>query len=242
MNRLLVLLLPLLALPAGAHAQSTTASDVIARVLAAYGGAETWAAVEAISETGHVSSIMRSTESTIARSFRHPGTLRVEIGRENGAEVRELKDGSGWQNDKEVTGPQLDAMLLQAARMALPRNLADHTANVSDRGEIERDGARFRELELALGDGKSLVVQIDPATWHIVRSIGRAPSPQFGSGTIEFVTDYLDFRTVDGLLFPFHEINYAQGMKTGETRLDKIHVSRAGQPAHPTVPKKGKSG
>ncbi len=235
-----LLLLALLAPIAHDHdASAVPAADVVAKVLAAYGGLAEWSSAETVSETGHVRSIMRNTESTIARSYRYAGTLRVEVGKPNGAEVRELVDGRGWTNNAEVTGPQLDAMILQAARMGLPLLLADPASKVKDNGEVERDGLRLHELEIDLTAGKSLVVQIDTSDWHIVRSIGRAPSPQFGTGTIEFATDYLDFRLVDGLLFSFHEINYAQGRKTGETTLDNIYVSRDGKPEHPTVPKKG---
>lgn len=217
------------------------ADDIVERVLGAYGGMENWTAAESVSETGRVSSTMRSTDSPIARSYRYPGTLRVEIGREGGAEIRKLDGGKGWRGETEVTGPQLDAMALQAARMALPRILADPTSKVKDNGEVERDGTKYRELEVELPEKMSLVVQIDTSNWHIVRSIGRAPSPQFGTGTLEFVTDYLDFRLVDGFLFSFHEINYAQGTKTGETKLDKIHVARTGKPAHPDAGKPGRN-
>lgn len=216
------------------------ADDIVERVLGAYGGMENWASAESVSETGRVSSTMRNTDSPIARSYRYPGTLRVEVGREGGAEIRKLNGGKGWRGETEVTGPQLDAMVLQAARMALPRILADPTSKVKDHGEVERDGTKYHELEVELPNKLSLVVQID-AGWHIVRSIGRAPSLQFGTGKLEFVTDYLDFRLVDGLLFAFHEINYAQGTKTGVTKLDKIHVARTGKPAHPDAGKPGKN-
>jgi hypothetical protein len=237
MNQPTLSLLLSLLCSASLTANAAPVDEVVTRVINAYGGMAEWSSAESVSETGRVTSTMRATDSPIARSFQYPATLRVEIGRENGAEIRTLKDGHGWKNDAEVTGPQLDAMLLQAARMGLPRLLADPTSNVKDNGEVERDGKKYRELEVELPNKMSLVVQIDRSDWHIVRSIGRAPTPQFGTGTIEFVTDYLDFRLVDGLLFSFHEINYAQGTKTGETKLEKIHVARTGTPAHPDTGK-----
>jgi hypothetical protein len=40
-----------------------------------------------------------------------------------------------------------------------------------------------------------------------------------------FATDYADFRTVDGVLFPFREANFASNQSTGETVLTKIVVN-----------------
>lgn len=236
-------ILLLLACLCSATIESSAApvDEVVAQVIGAYGGLESWSSAESISATGRVTSTMRNSDSPIARSFRYPGTLRVEIGREGSAEVRKLDAGRGWRGDTEVSGPQLDAMILQSARMGLPRLLADPASTVKDNGEVERDGKKYRALEVELPNEMSLVVEIDPSSSHIVRSTGRAPSPQFGTGTIEFVTDYLDFRLVDGLLFSFHEINYAQGTKTGETKLEKIHVARTGKPAHPDAAKPGKN-
>ena len=39
---------------------------------------------------------------------------------------------------------------------------------------------------------------------------------------VEFVTTYSDFRTVDGVLVPFREGNWANGKTTGETVLERV--------------------
>ena len=73
-------------------------------------------------------------------------------------------------------------------------------------------------------DNQNVTVYIDPETGHVVRSVGRAPAEGFPDGHLEFATNYDDFRSVEGKLFPFGETNFAQGMKTGDTVLEKIHI------------------
>ena len=62
-----------------------------------------------------------------------------------------------------------------------------------------------------------VVVDVDPETGHIIKSTGKAKD-------LEFSTAYSDFRTVNGLLIPFHEENSAMGMKTADIFLDKVEV------------------
>jgi len=199
-------------------------SDVVNRVFAAYGGLAEWRAVDTIAETGQLISTMRGS-APMFRSFRFPATLRVEVDYPGATELRVLAEGRGWRDGAEVTGPQLDAMVLQAARIAIPRVLADPGVTVKDHGIVDSAGTKLRELEATLPGGLIVLAQIDPQTNYVVRSIGRAMTPQGGT-RLEFVTEYSDFRKVDGLVFAFQEVNYAQGMKTGDTKLDKIHVER----------------
>ncbi len=97
---------------------------------------------------------------------------------------------------------------LQAARLALPKLLAEKRSSLRDLGT--RDNLRL--VEIALDAPLTMTVEIDPATARIVRSIGKAKE-------IELATAYGDFRTVDGLLIAFHEENSAMGMKTAEIEL-----------------------
>jgi len=205
------------------HAEEKV-SDVVSKVFAAYGGLPAWRAVDTIAEAGQLTSTMRGS-APMFRSFRFPATLRVEVDYPGSTELRVLAEGRGWRDGAEVTGPQLDAMLLQAARMAIPHVLADPGVTIKDHGMVDSAGTQLHELEATLPGSLVLLLQLDPKTNYVARSIGRALMPQGGT-RLEFVTDYSDFRKVDGLVFAFQEVNYAQGMKTGDTRLEKIHVAR----------------
>ena len=120
-----------------------------------------------------------------------------------------------------MVGPQLDAMVLQAARLSLPWSLRQRRAELVDRGMVNLDGHELQELELPLGGGLSVTVDLDPARGLIMRSSGKG-GPLPSGGQMVFVTGYMDFRKVDGVLVPFREKNFANGFVTGETVLEQV--------------------
>lgn len=231
-KRGLWILLALAVLPAAPGtgvAAGGEAGDLLEKVVGAYGGERALSQVVVLRETGRVGSKMRGVEGELLRVYRSPGDLRVEIsypGTER--EVRVLSGKNGWRQGRPVSGPPFDAMVLQAARLALPRNLLEAAGKVEDLGAVQRDGRSLRVLSFPLGEGISMRVEIDPATGRILRSAGRSESGRGGMpGGIEFITEYGDFREVDGVLFPFREKNIAMGTHTGDTVLDRIEILAA---------------
>lgn len=212
------------AAPASAPAAGNGIGPLVDRVLAAYGGKAALERAVAVRETGRVLSTMRGGRAgTLLRAFERPGRLRVEIAYpEETPEIRVLDGAQGWRDGKRSAGPPFAAMVLQAARLGLPLGLDANRAKLRDLGSAVEDGKPVRSLELPVGDGMTLTVGIDPDSGRIVRSAGRAPGGP--GGAIEFVTLYDDFRTVDGVLFPFREVNVAMGQKTGDTILEKIET------------------
>jgi hypothetical protein len=213
-----------LLLPLSARASSPgEPAALVQKVLAAYGGRAALERARVVRERGTVTSIMRQGSGRLVRIFQRPASLRVEVAFPGQPpEVRILHDAYGDRGGVEVTGTVMHrAMVLQAARLALPLSLAAKDARLSDRGAIERDGKRLRVLALQLPDGLEVTAAIDPASGRIVRSAGSLPGP---GGRIEFATDYSDFRKVSGVLFAFHEENWARGQHTGATVLEEVEI------------------
>jgi hypothetical protein len=182
---------------------------LVTKVVDAYGGAAAWSKVTEIVARGRVVPAMRKGDGAMTRTWRGLDNLRVEIAYpENKTEVRALENGKGTNNGRESNAMELDAMRLQAARLALPKLLAQK------KGALRTTGPNTMELTL---EGLTLDIEIDPATGRIVRSTGH-------SGQLSFETSYSDFRTVNGLLIPFHEENSAMGMKTADIFLDKVEI------------------
>jgi len=187
------------------------ASDLdalVGKVVDAYGGSAAWAKVASIEARGRVVPAMRKGDGAMTRTWRGSGDLRVEIAYPDKTEVRVLENGKGTNNGRESSAMELDAMRLQALRIALPRVLAEKKATLRQPAP--------NTIEIALG-GLTVTAEVDPATGRIVRSTGRA-------GEMAFATAYSDFRTVSGLLIPFHEENSAMGMKTADIFLEKVEV------------------
>jgi len=224
--RRLVAFTPLLVAVALADAAcAEDLSALLGRTLEAYGGAEALAQVGAVRERGEVHPKRRHTGEVgkLLRLFQGAARLRVEIDYSGGArEVRVLDGPRGWRDGVAVSGPLLDSMAVQAARLALPWLLHQRAEALIDRGSTTADGAPRRRLELPLGGALALAVEIDPETGRILRSVGRLGMG--GGSPMEFVTEYGDFREVGGVLFAFRERNFAGGLETAETVLESVEL------------------
>lgn len=226
--------LALAAAPPAAAAAEPGLSQLLQRCFDAYGGLPRLERYPARLEEGRVvlsqdNPLRPGASGRLARAWERPARLRVEIDYQGGEpEVRVLDGRRGWRNGAEVTGtaPSL-AMVLQAARLDLPYLLASRRLQLEDRGTVRRGGKVLRAVAVPLGNQVSLTVEIEPATGRILRSAGRMPMP---GGSTEFVAVYSDFRTVEGLLVPFREENWASGVKTGETVLARVQPLRAAPP------------
>lgn len=212
-NVLAAALLVLFALPAFAASELDTLID---RVIDTYGGERAWKNVDTISQSGRITSMMNG-DGTLVRTWMHDERLRVEIHYAKTDELRILNGDHGTRNGEPVSGMQLDAMTLQWARLAFPRILIAHRRDIHDLGI--REGLRV--IEVPIGAQLKVMAAIDPKTAHIVRS---ASEGKMGAATMQFVTEYSDFRMSSGRLFAYSEENFAQGMKTAETKLEKIDV------------------
>jgi hypothetical protein len=207
------------------HVLAQSLDDVAGNVMKEYGGVAAWQKVTTIRETGTVVPAMGKGDGAATRFWQKPDKLRVEIVYPTRTELRVVDGDHGTNNGKEVTGPGLDAMKLQAARLALPLLLVEKRATLNDIGL--RDG--FRAIEIPLSASLTVTVDIDPKSWRIVRSTGKTMG-------MDFVVDYNDFRHVGGLLFAFTESGMAQGTPTAKTTLGAIVVN--GPEALPAPPAK----
>jgi len=203
-----------------APSRSPEVHALVARCVAAHGGRAAVARAARSEQVGTVTSLVLhpGAAGRMGRAYERSGRLRVEIrypGEEG--EIRVLDGGKGWRQGKEVGGPFLASMMLQAARLDLPALLESWEARLEDRGTLELGGRTLRVLALSIAPTLTVEAAIDPATGRILRSRGLAT----GSTPVEFVTNYEDYRTVDGVLVAFKEINWANGKNTGETVLER---------------------
>jgi len=188
---------------------STASAGIVDDVIAAYGGAEAWKKVKSFRQVGTVASPMRPAPGQVTRLWTRPDKLTIEIVYPTSKETRIVGGDHGTQNGKEASGMGLAAMRLQAARLALPALLLEHRADVKVReGNV---------LEVAIAPAMTVTMEIDPKTNRVLRSVSKAEG-------IEFATAYGDFKSVDGLLFPFSEENFANGTKTATTTLTKVEI------------------
>jgi hypothetical protein len=216
---LLSWLAPALVALAAASAPKPDAPTLVGRCIEAYGGRPGLARSAAVVDTGTVTSILHpGVVGRIARAYQREGKLRVEVKFGDEGEIRVLDGVRGWRQGQEVARDRLASMILQAARLDLPSLLWKWIDRVEDRGTMDLDGRTLRVLVIQVGPGLLVEADVDPSTGRILRSRGSSGGP----APIEFITTYSDFRTVDGVLVPFREANWANGSSTGETVLEKV--------------------
>jgi zinc protease len=83
-------------------------------------------------------------------------------------------------------------------------------------GEVET-----QVLEVAM-DGAEAKWWVDPANGRILRSAASMPGPE---GPVEQLSDYSDFRTVDGLSLPFKRAQSRGGQPTSTSEIKEIVVN-----------------
>lgn len=185
-------------------------------VVAAHGGGAT---PTAIHERGSTESLRRGT-GPVERWWQAPDRFRIEIGYPGTPESRLLRGAEAWQQGQPSNPAFHAAVLLQAARMALPWRLRDNAARVSDLGSTPlANGKQVRTLEWQVQDGIKLIIEIDPESRLIMRSRGVLT---INNSSMEFATGYENYKMVAGRRIAMSERHFAMGQYIGHTTLDSV--------------------
>lgn len=188
----------------------------LAEVVAAHGGGTT---PSAIHERGVTESLRRG-KGPVERWWQAPDRFRIEIHYPGAAESRLLNGAEAWQQGQPASQAFHGALVLQAARMALPWRLRDNAPRVVDLGSVGSGGAKpVRTLEWSVHEGIKLIVEIDPETRLILRSRGILT---INNSSMEFATGYEDYKSIDGRRVAMTERHFAMGQYTGSTRLESV--------------------
>lgn len=185
-------------------------------VVAAHGGGET---PTAIHERGSTESQRRGT-GPVERWWQAPDRFRIEIAYPGAPESRLLRGAEAWQQGQPASPAFHGAVLLQAARMALPWRLRDNAAQVTDLGTVPlANGKQVRSLEWRVREGIRMIVEIDPETRLIMRSRGVLT---INNASMEFATGYEEYRMVAGRRIAMSERHFAMGQYIGRTVLESV--------------------
>ena len=225
---LLSLLLVAITITIPVSSPAGTAMDqLIDRILDAYGG-EKLDTVKTYRMVGMVAAKMRKTEGKMLRLFARPDRLYVDLAYKVNPERMYLDRGRGWRTDpggggiKEVDGPLLKSMTLQAARSNIPWVLSGRRKDVTQIPPLKVGEAMTIGMQIILEPGLILRLYAEPKTARIVYS-----QAVLNTETIKthFETAYSDFKEIHGVLFAHHEENWASGFHTGTTEIQKITLN-----------------
>ena len=198
------------------------AESIVQGVVEAYGGHDQLMAVEAVRLHATMRARTTGQDAAVIRIAEGPSHLKVMIHYPSRVEIRVVDGAKGWrgttpQNMTEVRGPQWAAMALQAARSNIPWILLEYPITA-----VSSLGNGIVGLELSPAEDLRLRALVDTDSYHIVASESVL---SVGSMEMVFRTEYSDFREFEGLLFAYHEENYAAGTHTASVQIESLQVN-----------------
>jgi hypothetical protein len=188
--------------------------QLLAKVAAAYGPAP-----GAIRETGTTFSVLEG-EGSLVRLTKFPDQFHIEIVYAGASDNRTMIGDKAWSRQVPANRVTRGAIALQALRVALPWSLLSRQATVIDRGTASAlDGRSVRIIEVPIEETLSMLVDVDPATGHILRSRGMYV---LAETTIEFSTLFSEFRSEGGRVHAAREEQFAAGTQTGYSFIERV--------------------
>ncbi len=204
----------------------TGEKTVIAKIIQAYGGKDALARVSSLTAEGKITTFMPKDEGTYFLTMKRNRKLLVNIKYTKRTEKRILNGSRGYSGtDKEVTevtGSAYDAMVYQYNQMDLPYGLLDGTFRAKYLRKDNFHGRPADILKVTDRAGNEMEAVVDSENYHIVKTTGTFGTGQEKAG---LSAEFEDFRKVDGILFPFIIVNYADGFKISVTRIIKYTIN-----------------
>ncbi len=197
-------------------ANSSSADTVVKQMISSYGGAE---ALEKLNnpyqQIWRLNAIAKNTQGNDLRNIALPEKLQVELTYPDSSETRILFGDHGLKiyNDTrqvKAEGPMLDSMRLQRMRLYSPLMLQERIANIT---LSEKDGRYCLTLK---ENGLVTDYHVNKKTHLIEMVIGTL---QMGGMTMQFRTEYHDYKAKEGVMLPHREIKYAGNVNTAVLTL-----------------------
>jgi len=214
----IIFMIPLLILAHTVSAQSLDKQAVLERIIDSYGGEKNLRKLDAVVQEWDFVALMGNRHGTDIRNIRIPGQLRVELTYPDKKETRILNGEAAHVIFNEVAAKpaapmQRDAMRLQLMRLYSPLVLRDKSDSVKLVSEGE-----FCALSLT-ENGVQADYLVNRESWRIEKVVGTL---RIKGSEMQFLTEYSDFKFVDGALIHQKENKFAGGMNTAMLQLRRI--------------------
>jgi hypothetical protein len=214
----LTLLMLLIGFSQPGFTQDLEVQSLLDQLIQTYGGEANLKKMDNMVQEWDLTAVMGNRHGTDTRSVRAPDQLRVDLGYPQKSETRILNGDSamvifGDAAPEEVSGMQRDAMRLQLMRLYSPLMLRNKIDSIS---LVEQGGLLALSL---VENGLHVYYMVNRENWHIEKVAG---SLLMGGREIQFLTEYSDFKTIDGVLMHQKENKFASGVNTAVLQLRDI--------------------
>jgi hypothetical protein len=220
MIRLSFVLMLIFSLSSCAHAPSRQEGPITEKILAAYGGRERIAQVVSLAAEGRITALMRGDEGVYRRAQRRDGKLFVDIIYKHSSERRLLDGTRGFRGSpnsmEEVFGPRYLAMVYQYDQLDLPYGLLDNSLTLTELRSDTVKTQAVRVFQCRDRAGNEMEVSVNAESYRIMKCTGIF---RLETGVTSLSAEFSDSRFVEGILFPFRIVNFANEQKISETEI-----------------------
>ncbi len=234
--------------------ESLSADQIIAREVAARGGADAWRAIRTMAWTGHIESGPGGISKTpFMMAFRRPDATRFEVLTQGQRSIRAFDGNNGWKLRPAGEGlPDLKDYTAEEISFAhdaagLDGPLMDYKAKgvtVTLLGIDSVEGHAAYHLKLKLPSGHSHDAWVDVQSFLELRY--DRPNRNAAGQTGVVSVYYRNYRTVNGLVLPLLiETGVGASPYTDKMIIEKVAFNPTldpGQFAKPFVPHRGHNG
>lgn len=184
-----------------------TADEIVSKALAARGGRDRILAVKTLRMTGQIS-FSGEDEGKIVVTWKRAGKFRQEVTQQGKSFLRATDGSNAWARNqlagdtaaKSLPPEQMDGIREQAD---FDKPLVDYREKgnrVELVGREDLDGRSAYKLKVTLKTGAVRYEWIDAGTFLEARWQGKV---SVGGKDTEFATTFRDYRTVEGMPYPF---------------------------------------
>lgn len=239
-HRLVAFAAGLAALAASAGAQALTADEIVAKHVAARGGAEQMHALKSLKRVGRLVIPGFGIELAVVEVRARPSELRQEVTLQGLTAITAWDGNEAWQvqpfeGRKDAARMSADEAKALALAADLDSPLVDYAAKghrLEYLGTEDVDGTPAHKLRVKLKWGDEVTYYIDPDTWMIIRDVQR----QFLRGSEQVTeTDYGEYEKVGGVYVAMTEEQGPKGSDSTQKQKIVYEKAEANVAVEPTV-------
>jgi hypothetical protein len=203
--------------------------ELVDRIVEAHGGRDALAKVKSIFMRSYYNMYNQDNDGWVSRYLQRPDKLRVETRFQMALETRIMNGKKGWTGVgtaalKEADRYAYEGLVFQYNYMYLPFSLVDGGNALIYQGKDKVGNVAVDVLLIKDMNGLDVTLYADEKT-HL---ISRVSSPiRTGSTTIDVSVEFLDYRDVNSIKFPFKVLSGHGKDTIGATTVSQVVINQA---------------
>jgi hypothetical protein len=218
-------LLTVLFVAGGLLAQAQTADEIVAKHIAAIGGADSWKKVNSMYQEGSMT--VQGTDVAIAMTVLHKKGMRQNISLMGMTGYQIMTPTAGWnfmpfqgqQKPEAITADELKENVdeLDTQGELIDYKTKGHTVEYLGKDDVE--GTEAYKMRITQKSGKVKTFYIDPASNYIIRTVAKQKA---NGQEVEVTTDLSDYKKLpEGIVVPM-----SVKLPFGQMKVTKVEVNK----------------